>query len=297
LAGWRWIFILEGIATVLIALSAFFVLHDFPDTASFLTIEERAWVVHRLKYQGSEGSGQMVAETEGFHWDHVKAAFSDWQIYVGLWMYWGIVCPLYGISLFLPTIINELGYVSSTAQLLTVPIYITAACLTIVTAWYSDRSKVGRAPFIFLPMCAILVGFIIAIAGSAHGGLPGLVYAGVFIATCGIYPAFPGNICWMSNNLAGSYKRSAGMAFHIGAGNLAGAMASNFYREADKPKYILGHALEIGFVSVGLIAVLVLRGNYARINAQRDREGNEKGHSLKEMSEMGDRAPTFRYML
>ena len=111
-------------------------------------------------------------------------------------MYWGIVAPLYGISLFLPTIINELGYVSSTAQLLTVPIYITAACLTIITAWYSDRSKIGRAPFIFIPMCAILIGFIIAIAGSAHGGVPGLVYAGVFIATCGIYPAFPGNICW-----------------------------------------------------------------------------------------------------
>jgi len=78
-------FILEGIATVLIAISAFFVLYDFPDTASFLTIEERAWVVHRLKYQGSEGSGQMVAETEGFKWQYVKAAFSDWQIYLGLW--------------------------------------------------------------------------------------------------------------------------------------------------------------------------------------------------------------------
>jgi MFS family permease len=112
-------------------------------------------------------------------------------------MYWGIVAPLYGISLFLPTIIEELGFVSSTAQLLTVPIYITAACLTIIIAWYSDRSKVGRAPFIFIPMCFILIGFIIAIAGSAHGRLPGLVYAGVFIATCGIYPAFPGNITWM----------------------------------------------------------------------------------------------------
>ena len=212
-------------------------------------------------------------------------------------MYWGIVCPLYGISLFLPTIINELGYVSSTAQLLTVPIYITAAVLTVITAWYSDHSKVGRAPFIFLPMCAILIGFIIAISASAHGGLPGLVYAGVFIATCGIYPAFPGNICWMSNNLAGSYKRSAGMAFHIGAGNLAGAMASNFYRAADKPKYTLGHGLEIGFVSVGLVAVLVLRWNYGRINEAREREGNEKGHSLSELSEMGDKAPTFRYML
>lgn len=81
-------FILEGIATVLVAISAFFVLHDFPDTASFLTIEERAWVVHRLKYQGSAGSTHNVAETEGFKWKYVKAAFTDWQIYVALW-----VCP------------------------------------------------------------------------------------------------------------------------------------------------------------------------------------------------------------
>jgi hypothetical protein len=79
-------FILEGIATVLIAFCAYFILHDFPDTASFLTIEERAWVVHRLKYQGSEGSGQMVAESEHFAWKHVRAAFSDWQIYVGLFV-------------------------------------------------------------------------------------------------------------------------------------------------------------------------------------------------------------------
>jgi hypothetical protein len=51
---------------------------------------------------------------------------------------------------------------------------------------------------------------------------PGVVYAGVFIAACALYPAFPGNITWLSNNLAGSYKRSAGMAIQIGVGNLAG---------------------------------------------------------------------------
>lgn len=79
-------FILEGIATVLIAISSFFVLYDFPDTASFLTIEERAWVVHRLKYQGSKESTHHVAETETFQWKYVKAAFTDWQIYVALWV-------------------------------------------------------------------------------------------------------------------------------------------------------------------------------------------------------------------
>jgi hypothetical protein len=51
---------------------------------------------------------------------------------------------------------------------------------------------------------------------------PGVVYAGVFIAACAIYPSFPGNIAWLSNNLSGSYKRSVGMAIQIGVGNLGG---------------------------------------------------------------------------
>lgn len=85
------------------------------------------------------------------------------------------------------------------------------------------------------------------------------------------------------------------MAIHIGVGNLAGAMASNFYRVADKPMYILGHSLEIGFVSVGLVAVVVLRTGYGVINKRRDAEWSEGSDT--EMSELGDKAGTFRYML
>jgi hypothetical protein len=295
-------FILEGILTVIVAIAAFFLLYDFPDTASFLTIEERAWAVHQLKYQGSRASGRLIPESEQFRWKYVRQALTDWQLYVCLLMYWGIVCPLYGISLFLPSIINELGYTASTAQLLTVPIYITAACLSITTCYFSDRAATkgrSRSPYVFWPMVAILIGFVIAISASAAGGVPGVVYAGVFIATCGIYPAFPGNIAWISNNLAGSYKRSAGMAFQIGLGNLGGAMASNFYRTQDQPKYLLGHGLEIAFVVLGLSAVVVLRVSYQRINARRDEQGATDHSRLTdaELSDMGDRAPTFRYML
>jgi len=95
-------------------------------------------------------------------------------------------------------------------------------------------------------MCLIGVGFIICLAASGRG-VPGVVYFGVFVAVVGgyppistlsiidtdtsvfsgIYPAFPGNITWLSNNLAGSYKRAVGMAVHIGAGNLAGGELLN----------------------------------------------------------------------
>jgi hypothetical protein len=217
-------FIIEGLLTVVVAFASFFLLYDFPDTASFLTLQERAWATHRLKYQGSFNSNRLIPESDHFEWKFVIRALTDWQLYVCFFVYWGVGCPLYGISFFLPSIINDLGYTAATAQLLTVPIYITAAGLSITVCFFSDKAaKNGRSrsPYIFWPMVATLVGFIMTIAASARGDIPGVVYAGVFITTCGIYPAFPGIISWISSNLAGSYKRAAGMAFEVGIGNLS----------------------------------------------------------------------------
>ncbi|ROV94853.1 hypothetical protein VPNG_09324 [Cytospora leucostoma] len=153
---WRWIFILEGIATVVTALAAFFLLFDFPETAAFLTEEERAFLVFRLRYQGAggerrgAGAGMRIAEVDSFEWRYVRQTFADWQI----------VCPLYGISLFLPTIVKSLGYTSSTAQLMTVPIYVTAAILAVVFAYVFDR--VGkRSSFIIAFLFIMIIGFAI----------------------------------------------------------------------------------------------------------------------------------------
>ncbi|KAK7438662.1 major facilitator superfamily transporter [Colletotrichum acutatum] len=317
LEGWRWIFILEGIVTVLVAIMAFFALHDFPETAKFLTEEERAFIVFRLKYQGQVQGKQenrvQVAEAEEFKWKYVVDAFTDWQIWINIFVYWGV-------RLSSTTIIDEWMltlFARFTAQLMTVPIYITAAILAVIVAYISDR--VGkRSPFIVGFLCMMIVGFSMCISSSN----PKVVYGGVFIAACSIYPAFPGVISWLSNNLAGSYKRSAGMALQIGVGNLGGvrhtpvpiphvrndesrfadfekAMASNFYRQKDGPRYILGHALELGFISVGIIAALILIFSYIGINKKRDRKmaaGEDSKFTAEELSGQGDRAVTFRYM-
>ncbi|PVH99150.1 MFS general substrate transporter [Periconia macrospinosa] len=296
LEGWRWIFILEGILTVVVAVIAYFTLYDFPETASFLTEEERTFVVFRLKYQGQQPEDSIrVAQDDSFQWKYVKAAFLDWQIWINIWVYWSIVAPLYGISLFLPTIIRGLGYTRSMAQLLTIPIYITASVLAVAVAYCSDR--IGkRSPFILGCQGIMAVGFIMCISTSK----PGVVYAGVFIAACALYPALPGNVTWLANNLAGSTKRATGQAIQIAMGNLAGAMASNFYRAEDAPRYILGHALELGFIVAGIIAGLILVLSYQRINKKRERQladGQHNGYTPEELSALGDRAMTFRYVL
>lgn len=76
-------------------------------------------------------------------------------------------------------------------------------------------------------------------------------------------------------------------------------MASNFYRQPDSPRYVLGHSLELGFVCMGILAAVILNVGYAGINRKREKkfaEANEGGYGSQELSELGDKAYTFRYM-
>lgn len=77
--GWAWIFILEGLATIVIAVASFWMVHDFPDEATFLSDVDRARVIRRLKLDK-----QSSAEHEQFKMDYVWASLKDWKTYTGM---------------------------------------------------------------------------------------------------------------------------------------------------------------------------------------------------------------------
>ncbi|EJD01969.1 MFS general substrate transporter [Fomitiporia mediterranea MF3/22] len=291
LMAWSWIFILEGIATVVIGIVAFFVLVDFPVSASFLTPEERAYlttlVSSLLEYDNSSGIG----EAEKFAWRYVWAAFKDWQIWLHILIYTSVIVPLYGISLFLP-----FGYSVPITQLLTVPPYVFATIMLLIFGHFSDKIH-KRSPFILLGLTMLLIGFSINISDARRG----VKYFGTFFCVAGSYAAFPGVVAWLGNNLAGQYKRGVGMALHIGIGNFAGAIASNIYRTQDSPRYLIGHGIELMFVGIGFICVPLAILIYIRINTRREAELERTGGvvklSIEELHELGDRAPDFKYTL
>ena len=115
---------------------SYWMVHDFPDDAKFLSEEDRLRVLRRLK-----ADGQSSAEHEEFKMSYFWASVKDWKTWAFAVCYMGCDGALYAFSLFLPTIIQQLGFAKTQANLLSVPPYAAAAVLTVFIGWLADKTK------------------------------------------------------------------------------------------------------------------------------------------------------------
>ncbi|KAH6650432.1 major facilitator superfamily domain-containing protein [Chaetomium tenue] len=287
--GWAWIFIIEGLLTIVVGVISFWMVHDFPDEARFLSDDDRARVVLRLRMDQ-----QASANHETFQMSYLWQALRDWKMWLGMVIYMGCDMPLYAFSLFLPTIISNLGWNTSVvrSQLMSVPPYVTAAILTVAIGFIADRTRARG-------LCNILVS-VMAVAGFAMllgTEDPGVQYAGTFLAALGIYPCISNTISWVANNVEGVYKRGVVLGFVIGWGNLNGIVSSNVYFNG--PRYPEGHAVMIAYLALFLfggsvlMTVLLRRENAKRQRGERDHW--VQGLTEKEVEKLGDQRPDFIY--
>ncbi|CAH0057708.1 unnamed protein product [Clonostachys solani] len=298
LAGWRWIFLIEGIATVVVGSTCFFLLPDSPETASFLKPEERKFLCQRLRHDAGTKSGKVDLQDK-FHWPTIIAAFTDWKIWLAVIIYWGSTISIYGFTYTAPSVILGLGYSAANAQLLTIPIYALGVIGTPLIAFYADKHQT-RWPFIVGPYCISAIGFL-GLLSIPHPRLPGLTYAFLFCIPVGVYPPLIGLVAWVGNNLAPSWKRAVGMALLICMGNFGGAIGSNIYLENQKPNYWLGFGFGLGISVAAIIATVVLKFEYQRLNRRKEAEGTEEEVRAKygdeELTQMGDKSPLFKYIV
>ncbi|KAK5940198.1 hypothetical protein PMZ80_007618 [Knufia obscura] len=180
LNGWRWIFILEGIATVVVGVTLPWTLPDSPESASFLTPEEKALIKHRLEEDSGTAAGR-VGTSEGFQWKYLIGALTEWKIYLAVIIYWGNAISLYGFTYSAPTIIKGLGYTSANAQLLTIPVYLLGVISTISFSMMADKHQ-KKWPFIvanLAPSWKRAVGMALLIS---IGNLGGAIGSNIFLA-------------------------------------------------------------------------------------------------------------------
>lgn len=211
-AGWEWVFLATGVPAVLAGIVTLFYLDDTPEKARFLTGAEKDWLRERL---AAENAGMEEHAESGFR------ALINPRVLLMSVCYIGFPLAAYGLSYWLPTIVQGFGVSNTVNGLINIiPWLIVALALWIVPSM-ADRTS-DKTPYIVGPA---FVGAI-CLTLSAVVTAPILQFALLCVAAAGIFAGQP--VFW---SLPGRFLKGAGAAAGIAAinsvGNLGGFIAQN----------------------------------------------------------------------
>ncbi|PVI05564.1 pantothenate transporter liz1 [Periconia macrospinosa] len=252
--GWRWLFIVEGVATIGVAVVAMFFLPDFPANSKRFTDRERAIAVARLQEGGvatAEAGEERMGKGKSF-----MLAIKDWRT-IGFVLGYMVIVGSSTLSYFYPTLVNGLGYTSTVqAQYMTVPIYAVAFVCTLITGFFADRVPQHRGLIIsgwltFSLVTSILVCTIYNFTAR---------YALLVMMAAGL---------WASNAISLSFTgatfgsmqpevRAVALALVNALGNLAQIYGAYLFPSDDKPKYLMGFGVISGMLCFGVVVYIVM---------------------------------------
>ncbi|DAA77124.1 TPA_exp: putative MFS transporter [Trichophyton benhamiae CBS 112371] len=288
--GWRWLFILEGVFTCVVAVIWFFLIPDFPEDVKWLTEEEREFIKAKLaKDVGKAGVDAKVTFKD------VISIVSDPKVLIGGFMYLGMIVPAYSYAYFAPTIIKNYGYGPIETQLYSIPPWAVAFVFAMLMAYVSDRIS-HRVSFATLPVAFAIAGFsmLLTVHGKENRHIQ---YGALFLITCGTYSAMPIIICWYAMNLSGHKRRAIGTGWQIGFGNIGGIIATYSFLEKDAPQFKPGHSISIGFLCLAVVSSVLYLFLILSRNKKKDAQGAPTQALDQEDGDLGDLSPNYRYQI
>jgi D-galactonate transporter len=245
LAGWQWLFILEGLPSILLAGIVLIFLTDQPGDASWLTAVERAEL------------GAALAR-ERVHREAVRRyslieALADPRVLALALLYFGLVTGLYGVTFWLPQIVKGFGIASNlTVGFITALPNLVAAIVMVAWTRHSDRTR-ERPWHVALPSLLGATGLI----ASAYTSDPTASMVALSLALAGIYAAIATSWALPSAFLTGT-AAAGGLALINSIGNLGGFVGPYFtgWIKQETGAYSLAFLIiGAGLAGSGLIAL------------------------------------------
>jgi len=208
LKGWQWLFIIEGIPSILLGIVSWFYLTDRPAEAAWLTSEQKAWLSLRLQ-------AEVAAKQAAQHLSLGQALASPRVLTLSL-IYFGFVGALYGMQFWLPQIVKAFGFSNAQTGFVTAVPYFFGAIAMVLWARHSDRTR-ERVWHVALAL------FLTAAALLASGYMqdPLITMVALTVAaigtfcTFGVFWTLP--TAWLTGTAA-----AGGIALINSVGNLAG---------------------------------------------------------------------------
>jgi MFS transporter, ACS family, tartrate transporter len=138
LSGWQWMFLIEGTPAILLGATVYWILADSPKDATWLKGDERSWLLDRL---AREQQAESAASQGGGFWD-VLISPRIWGLAL---VYFGVSTTMYGVTLWLPSVIQSLSGLGNfaTGLVAVLPFLVTAVAMVLV-GMHSDRSGERR---------------------------------------------------------------------------------------------------------------------------------------------------------
>jgi MFS transporter, ACS family, tartrate transporter len=209
LAGWRWLFILEGVPSVVLGVVAFWWLTDKPAQATWLDPQERAWLAARMATEAAAKRHTSPAR--------LIAVFHDPATLVLTGAKFATLVASYGITLWLPQIVKEFGHISTMqiGLLTTIP-WIFAAIASVLVGRSSDRTG-ERIWHIAIPAFVGALAFVLA----GLTGDPVVAMIAISVAVTGLWVS--NTVFWtLPTSLLTGISAAAGLALINSVGNLGG---------------------------------------------------------------------------
>ncbi|KAI3607385.1 mfs transporter [Moniliophthora roreri] len=266
LDGWQFLFLIEAIPTMLMAIAILFFLPSFPFSATFLTPRERAIAQARLDRDHKPQSHGGLTGWQGF-----KAIILDPKAWMFMTVYASFNVGVATISYFLPTLIKELGFTSIQAQGLTVAPYAVGWFMVFFQAWHSDKTK-DRGYHIMLSCAVSFTGYVI-LATSVHKSV-GAAYFALFLVVGGNYSLFPLVMSWAANCFSPTSKRGVGTAFIVSISNCVSIASPQIYFDPET-NFRKGHAISAACLLLSFFMAFALRTRLAMQNKRNARRLSE----------------------
>lgn len=284
LEGWRWIFIIEGIITCVVAFWAYWMLIDFPDSKrvswSFLREKERAWVVARVHADRGD------THTLPFTWVRFLKPLLDFKIWGYAAIFFCTSSMAYCFAFYLPEILrHNMGFSIGASQCLVAPPYAFAGVVMFAGGWVGDNYRI-RGPVIIFNMLLCLTGLSIT---GFHPD-PNMRYFGIFFTAAGAMSNIPATMAFQANNIRGQWKRAISSATLVGFGGLGGIAGSLIISYEDRPLYSNATLLCLIAAASNIVIVILLDWASYVQNQRADR-----GETRLEVEDEEIEGDDFRY--
>ncbi|KAJ4387591.1 hypothetical protein N0V93_008186 [Gnomoniopsis smithogilvyi] len=288
LAGWRWLFIVEGTITIGIAILAVFFLPNYPTTTSWLSEEEKTFAAWRLLADVNEEDERHAQSTIA----GLKLALRDYRLYFFV-LFQHISLLSQTFQYFFPAIVGTLGYGAIDTLWLTAPVWFATFLVSIFVTWTSARTG-DRSIHIICLMLIAVVGNAIATATTNVGAR----FFAMFLMPMGAVSAYQIIVSWVANSFPRPLvKRSISIAIANMIGNTASIYGSYMYPASASPRYIPGGTANT--VICLLVAVMALLLRFVHIHENKKLEAEEVGditNGGRAKTGMDRRGVGFRYV-